>query len=376
MKSLNKQKNIYSKNSKQLKSEINLIEKLLQNKTSIILSIVIVILTITMLFYENQKKGFNEDEIFSYGSSNYKYDNLFQPYGKMDVTNKVISKYILQGNWISNIWSCIKDPSIFNYLCNIEYNIDPIWKTKEEAIEYVTIDTSDIFNFASVLVNQSRDVHPPLFYILVHIVSSFFLGHFSKYIIFIINIIFFILSCIFIFKIFKLYKKEKTGLIAIVLYGFSMGAISTVMFQRMYMMMTFFILLYTYISLKICRVGMRKREMLWLSFATILGFLTHYYFCLFALVMFIILFIHLKGKRKAWVWENIKLAILGVVIFPASIYHIFFSYRGLGSLQENYFERLKYYLEEMLGEFSISNIVRIYIINISTNISDNIFYTK
>ena len=43
MKSLNKQKNIYSKNSKQLKSEINLIEKLLQNKTSIILSIVIVI---------------------------------------------------------------------------------------------------------------------------------------------------------------------------------------------------------------------------------------------------------------------------------------------------------------------------------------------
>lgn len=121
---------------------------------------------------------------------------------------------------------------------------------------------------------------------------------------------------------------------------------------------------------------MRKREMLWLSFATILGFLTHYYFCLFALVMFIILFIHLKGKRKAWVWENIKLAILGVVIFPASIYHIFFSYRGLGSLQENYFERLKYYLEEMLGEFSISNIVRIYIINISTNISDNIFYTK
>ena len=374
MKSLNRQKSINI--SEHLKNKTKRLKKFWRNKTNIILSIVIVILTITMLFYENQKKGFNEDEIFSYGSSNYKYDNLFQPYGQMDVINKVISKYILKGNWISNIWSCIKDPSIFNYLCNIEYNIDPIWKTKEEAIEYVTIDTSDIFNFASVLVNQSRDVHPPLFYILVHIVSSFFLGHFSKYIIFIINIIFFILSCIFIFKICKLFKKEKAGLVAIVLYGFSMGAISTVMFQRMYMMMTFFVLMYTYISLKICRYGMCKKEMLWLSIATILGFLTQYYFCLFALVMFIILFIHLKGKRKTWVWENIKLAILGVVLFPASIYHIFFSYRGLGRLQENYFQRLKYYLEEMFKEFSINNILRIYIAIFGNSTGNSILYTK
>ena len=376
MKSLNKQKSVSRNAIEYSKNKTKLLKKFWQKKVNIILSIVIVILTITMLFYESQKKGFNEDEIFSYGSSNYKYDNLFQPYGQMDVINKVISKYILQGNWISNIWSCIKDPSIFNYLCNIEYNIDPIWKTKEEAIEYVTIDTSDIFNFASVLVNQSRDVHPPLFYILVHIVSSFFLGHFSKYIIFIINIIFFILSCIFIFKICKLFKKEKAGLVAIVLYGFSMGAISTVMFQRMYMMMTFWVLMYTYISLKICRYGMCKKEMLWLSIATILGFLTQYYFCLFALVMFIILFIHLKGKRKSWLWENIKLAILGVVLFPASIYHIFFSYRGIGRLQENYFERLKYYLEEMFKEFSINNILRIYIAIWSNNIGNSILYTK
>ena len=155
-----------------------------------------------------------------------------------------------------------------------------------------------------------------------------------------------------------------------------MGAISTVMFQRMYMMMTFFVLMYTYISLKICRYGMCKKEMLWLSIATILGFLTQYYFCLFALVMFIILFIHLKGKRKTWVWENIKLAILGVVLFPASIYHIFFSYRGIGRLQENYFERLKYYLEEMFKEFSINNILRIYIAIWSNNIGNSILYTK
>lgn len=331
--------------------------KILKNKINIILAIVIVVMTITMLFYETQKKGFNEDEIFTYGSSNYKYDNLYQPYGKADTLNTVVFKYILQGNWIYNIWSCFTDKNTFNYLANLEYTKTPIWKSKEDAIEYLTISPQDIFDFAPVIWNQSRDVHPPLFYILVHIVSSFFLGQFSKYIVFIINIIFYILSCIFIFKIFKLYKKEKTGLVGIILYGLSIGAISTVMFQRMYMMMTFFVILYTYISVKICRKGLTKKLLTELSIATILGFLTQYYFCLFALIIFIILLIHLKGKRKTWIWENIKLGILGVAIFPACIYQIFFSYRGITRLQENYFERLTFYVEEMFKEFSISTIV-------------------
>ena len=332
-------------------------ERFFRNKINIILSIVIVILTITMLFYEEQKEGFNEDEIFSYGSSNYKYDKLYQPYGAADVFNTVIFKYILQGNWLANIVFCINNNNVFYYLCDTEYNIEPIWKTREEAIKYLTIQPSDIFDFAPVIWNQSRDVHPPLFYILVHIVSSFFLGNFSKYIVFIINIIFYILTSIYIFKIFKLYKKEKVGLIALILYGLSMGAISTVMFQRMYMMMTFFVLLYTYICIKISRKGMQKKEITELSICTILGFLTQYYFCLFAVIMFIILLIHLKGKRKTWICENIKIAILGVAIFPASIYHIFFSYRGITRLQENYLERLNFFVEEMFKEFSISKLI-------------------
>ena len=353
--------------NKYLKKKIlRKINNFLKNKINFTLSIVIVILTITMLFYETQKEGFNEDEIFSYGSSNYKYDNLYQPYGVADVYNTVLFKYILQGNWFANIVFCLNNNNVYYYLCDTEYNIDPIWKTREEANQYLTIQPNDIFDFAPVIWNQSRDVHPPFFYILVHIVSSFFLGTFSKYIIFIINIIFYLLTCVYIYKIFKLYKKEKLGLIALLLYGLSIGAISTVMFQRMYMMMTFFVLLYAYICIKISRSGMQKKEMTELSICTILGFLTQYYFCLFAVTMFIILLIHLRGKRKNWIWENIKLAILGVAIFPASIYHIFFSYRGITSLQENYFERLKFYVEEMFREFSISNIIGYILLGIIT----------
>ena len=75
--------------------------KFFKNKTNIILSVVIVVLTITMLFYETQKEGFNEDEMFTYGSSNCTYDNLFQPHGREDTFNKIARNYIIvDGNII------------------------------------------------------------------------------------------------------------------------------------------------------------------------------------------------------------------------------------------------------------------------------------
>lgn len=330
--------------------------KFIKNKVNIVICIVIMILIIVMFIYESKKEGFNEDEIFSYGSSNYAVDNLFQPYEEMDVVNQVIFEHVLKDNWIKNIIYYLRNSNEFERLCNEERHTNPIWKTKEQAQDYLTVSSDEIFNYFSVIWNQSRDVHPPLFYILVHLVSSLFIGKFSKYIIFSINLIFFILTSLMIYKIFKLYKKEKLTIIALILYGLSMGAISTVMFQRMYMMVTFFVIAYTYISIKICRVGLKKKEIKQLSIITILGFLTQYYFCIFAVATFFILLIYTKEKKK-WIMENIKLAILGIFIFPASIYHIFFSYRGIGVLQDKYFTRLKFFIEETFKNYSINNII-------------------
>ena len=328
-----------------------------RNKINIISCIIIVtFIVIMMMFYINKKEGFGEDEIFSYGSSNYAYDNLYQPYGTMDITNQIIFKYILKNNWLKNIIHYLNNSNEFFELCNKELNTEPIWKTKEEAKAYITMSSDDILNYISVIWNQSRDVHPPLFYILVHIVSTLYMGKFSKYIIFTINIIFFVLSCYEIYKILKLYRKEKLAPIVLILYGMSMGGISTVMFQRMYMMLTFFILAYTQTSLKICRVGLRKKELKQISIITILGFLTQYYFCIFVISIFIIFIIKIKEKRK-WIVENIKLAILGICIFPASIYHIFFSYRGIGSMQVEYFSRLRFFIEQTFKGFGITNII-------------------
>ena len=132
----------------------------------------------------------------------------------------------------------------------------PIWKTKEEAKEYLTINDGDTLNFFSVYYNQSRDVHPPLFYFVVHIVSSICFGTFSKYIIFAINLIFFILSCLILRKILILLDRRPLTIPLMILYGFSIGAISTVIFLRMYQMLVFFTLFSLYLHINIIKIIM------------------------------------------------------------------------------------------------------------------------
>lgn len=340
----------------------------LKNIEKILFIITLVILTIIMFYWIGKKEGFHEDEIFSYGSSNYSLDNVFQRYGSKDEVNQIIFDKILVGD-LSNITN-----NIINYLSNPNFFMQeyddlvkqekPIWKTKEEAKDYLTINDGDIFNFFSVYYNQSRDVHPPLFYFVVHVVSSICFGTFSKYIIFAINLIFFILACFVLRKILILLNRKYLTIPLIILYGLSIGAISIVMFLRMYQMLVFFTLLSLYLHIKIIKNNYEidKKIRNQLIVTTILGFLTQYYFCIFAFLEFItLILILIKNKKydtfKKYIKYHIISAIIGVAIFPASIYHIFFSYRGMGAdIKVNLFDSLRTYITELGYSFSLSSI--------------------
>lgn len=206
---------------------------------NILFYIAIIITTIVMFVFIGQKNGWHEDEIFSYGSSNYKCDNLFLNFGDKDSLNQLIDEKIVGkniGETLKNISYYLKNEDEFQDELNKKIAEEkPIWKTKEQAKEYMTVSSDEIFNYWSVYYNQARDVHPPLFYMLVHLVSSICLNNFTKYIIFSINLIFYIASCFVLKKILRLFNKEELSWITVLLYGLSMGMISIVMFQRMYM---------------------------------------------------------------------------------------------------------------------------------------------
>lgn len=336
---------------------------------NILFIITLIILSIIMIYFINQKEGFHEDEIFSYGSSNYKYDNVFQAAAHMDSRNRAIEKYIIGDNLLDTIKNIIyyskNSKEYGDLIWEIMSQDKPIWKTPEDAKNYLCVTPNEILSFGSVYYNQARDVHPPLFYFLVHMVSILFLNNFSKYIIFIINLGFFIGICILLRKILKLYDKEKLSIPTIILYGMSIGAISTVIFQRMYAMLAFFCVYYLYINLKIIKNEFQidkklKRE---LVIITILGFLTQYYFCIYAAFVFICMLVKMiKDKNKEnyikYLVSHIKAAIIGIVIFPPSIYHIFFSYRGVGNSNNvNIIEKTIFYFKEVLNSYSLNNLI-------------------
>ena len=348
-----------------------MLEKL-KSKTgyNVLTILVLIIVTIFMFYWIGQKEGFHEDEIFSYGSSNYKWDNVFQAAAKSDFLNRTIEKYVIADNFgktLENIKYYISHQDEFGKLAGeIQRNDKPEWKTPEMAKEYATIGEGDVFNYFSVYYNQARDVHPPLFYILVHAVSSIAYGVFSKYIIFAINLVFILLTCYTIRKIFILFDKKYLGLIAILFYGLSMGAASTAVFLRMYAMLSFFCLMYLYLNLRILKNNLEitKKDKWKLFFTVLLGFLTQYYFCVFAILIFVLMCIRMIYKKeykilRRYIVIHIVTAIVGVILFPASIYHIFFSYRGAGGNGNgiSLIQGLQFYLK-ILGEgFSINNIL-------------------
>lgn len=339
-------------------------QKYLKENKFIILTIIV--LCGLMFFFINQKQGFHEDEIFSYGSSNYKYDNVFRWFGYAEANQDILYNQVLQGNFIKridNLVKFIKDPNQFQKNEILAQEI-PTFRTKDDALDYLAIQQEDIFNYFSVYYNQSRDVHPPLFYFLVHFTSTLFYNQFSKYIIFALNLLFFIGTLITIKKIMdKLNHKELT-IPTMILYGASMGAISTVMFQRMYMMLTFFSLLYLYYIIKFIKDDFKIKDKFFFVLTIICGFLTQYYFCIYIVLIFLILAIYLlvnKQLKKCWDFfkPHILAAIIGILFYPFCIEDIFFSYRGIGSTDNKtntFLENLQYYGEQIINLFSLQNI--------------------
>ena len=222
--------------------------------------------------------------------------------------------------------------------------------------------------FGSVWWNTAKDVHPPLFYFAVHIASILFFGRFSKYIIFSVNIIFFILTLIVLRKIFVQLDKKDLSIPNLILYGASIGAISTVVFQRMYMMLTFFSIWLLYINLKIYynNFELTKKNKIELGFCIILGFMTQYFFCFYTIflyfAMMIVMIKRKEGKKAVIIFKYYAIfAVIAVLLFLPCLNHMFFSYRGMSNSNGKftYFNKLKEFTKNTFKAYSLSNILGI-----------------
>ncbi len=239
---------------------------------------------------------------------------------------------------------------------NIQQNEDfyNTWHNKEYYEDYLAVNENEIGNYKPVFENQKNDVHPPLYYLLLRIAMGFHVGSYSKWPGLILNIIIYIFISIFTYLIIsKLLEKENNykekSAILTLISSLTLSSINNAMYIRMYALATLNILITTYLHLKLLDAkGKNYKLLLLIGVSALIGSLTHYYYLFYLAILFIMFVIkYIKEKKYAELAKYIAtiflFAVISLIIFPYSIQHIFFGYRGQGVLSNliNISETLK-----------------------------------
>ena len=136
----------------------------------------------------------------------------------------------------------------------------------------------------------------------------------------------------------NLSRNHMVSLITAAFYAFSVGTFSTVMFIRMYTILTFFCALLALIHVRLVYnlsegKEVAKKDCLFLLVCTALGILTQYYFmiyCFFLCGCFALGLLFLNKKKQLFMYLGAEFGaiVLSVAVFPRMIYHCLGSYRG------------------------------------------------
>lgn len=276
--------------------------------------IVLFMILLISFIWTSQKEGYFVDELYTYGLSNSYY-----------------APFLEQEEGYLNAYH-----------------------SGEDFFEYLTVSDEDAFQFDSVWYNQAKDVHPPFYYVIIHLVSSVFKETISPWIGVGVNYFFYILSLPLFYYIAKdLCRDKKNAVIAAVFFAVSAGTINCLVFIRMYMMLMFWILLYTWLMIQFFRnkIAGKMELVSYVAVYSVIvcGFLTHYHFIIPAVILSLLYIIYLLVGKKFknsfyYIISCVAAAVTTQYIFEYSFNHIFVGYRGVEAIRNakssNLFERM------------------------------------
>ncbi len=245
------------------------------------------------LYYGNQKSFLFVDELFSYASANYKDKEGTE---------------LPQNEWENEEW----------------YD------------KYVTVDPEHRFEYAIPYKNQISDVHPPLFYLLLHTSCSLIPGKFSYWTGIGWNILFLIGCTVILYFLGKeIFSSQIAGLLSAFLFGITYGGLNIMLYIRMYVLLTFLTLLHVLVQVKYFeKEEIPFKAYIFLSLTLVGGVLTHYYFLLAAFAACAWYTVKLLLSKKylylSWYLASIFIsAAISLGIYPSMWTHIFKGGRGV-----------------------------------------------
>lgn len=256
-------------------------KEILSKKVNLILIVMLAMQIITICVFGVQKAGFHQDEYYSFFS-----------------TNRSLGFYYPDREWVDS--QTVKN-------------------------EFVVLP-GEGFNYGLVHLVQSWDVHPPLFYDMLHTICSIWAGVFSKWQGILLNLLGFAISFFLLNTIARsIGMADGERLVLMFAYGFNPMTISCVMFIRMYMWLTVFVLALTLCHMRLISLIKRyyvgneitgyvlskpfdkkfKKEfvniVLSIAVVSFLGFSTQYYFLIYMGMMalsFGVWFLFMMPKKK------------------------------------------------------------------------------
>lgn len=264
---------------------------------------------------------------------------------------------------ISVFWGSKKNflffDEVFSYpAANNGYEADTVfaenvWMDSSWFENYMSVDSMHRFDYSIPYENQTNDVHPPLFYFFLHTVCSLMPERFSYWAGIGVNIVFFLCCTIVLYFLGKeIFGSKVCALVVSFLYATSYGGINTMVYIRMYMLLTLMTLFHTLIYMKCFEKDeIDSKSYLFLFLTLVGGVLSQYYFLFIAFffgVWYTIKFITEKRYKVLAKYLSTILisATVSLAVWPSMLTHLFGGGRGeeaRGNLLsfEGYFSALK-----------------------------------
>ncbi len=229
---------------------------------------------------------------------------------------------------IDEIYSYILSNSYDASRISADDSVWDIWFNGETFLNFLTVQKGEGFAYDRVYYNNSLDAHPPFYYFLLHTICSFTPNVFTMWQGILLNILCFIGAQIFLYLIsLRLFKNRLLACIPVLFYGFSPTAIDTVLFIRMYALITMLTTILMYLHLRLLQDGASIPIIVLCGVVTFLGVFTQYFFAPLAALMALSYGIYGLVKKQykhtiIYVLVMLFSVALVFLVYPAAILQI------------------------------------------------------
>ena len=286
-----------------------------------IITILLIVIIISFSVY-GYGASIHGDEYFSIGFANNVEDFLF-------LTQGVIDQYGTDG-----------------------------WIDGEFLHDWLSVQPGEQFAIMQVHRNVRNDVHPPLYFMLLNFLSSFFVDQVTLIPGYFINVCSGIVICIFLYLISrKIFVNKWLAYVPALFWATSNAANISMTYIRMYGPLCALCLICLYLHLEFLEKEKTPKYLyIFLGVCTTIGTLTHYYFYVWLLVIFLItIVVCIYGKKiKKMLLYGVSLflgEVVSLMAYPYMFKHLLFSERGT-QVQQNLANSDWEYYKEFLGQFT------------------------